>query len=90
MLTNKVLRAVNPEAFKTVIADLNYLSRKKVSLLKDKDIPITEDALKLLTDFNEDEVFYLGRKLIMPLAQRDCYFQVSAQARQRTDWSGVP
>ena len=51
-----MLRAVNQEAFASVIEDLNYLGRKKVRLLKEKDVPISEEAQRLLDSFKEEDV----------------------------------
>lgn len=78
-----MLRVVNPSGYETVIADLNYLGRKRVRLLREKDLPITAEAQQLLNDFHEEEVLYLGRDLSRSKPQRTKRHPLPRQENRR-------
>ena len=55
---------VQPETFKTHVAELNRAARRKVRLLKEKELGISDEAERLLASLKDEDVLYLHRQLI--------------------------
>jgi len=72
---------VLPETFKSYIEHLNVLGRKKVTLLKDRDLMISDEADQLLKEIKEDDLMFLHRSLTRLREEGAARRQVSPQAQ---------
>jgi len=52
-----------PKAFEHLLQELNNEGRKKVKLLKDRELLITEEAEKLIKELEECDTYFLHSKL---------------------------
>ena len=53
---------VVPEAFAILMQRLNHEGRKKVRLLKDRELQITTEAEQLIMEVEDYEIYFLHRK----------------------------
>lgn len=74
---------MNRPLFDAYLHELKSRARSKTKLLKEREIMLSDEALALLENMNEDDACYLYRKLIRPRKKRESDRQVPASAQLR-------